>query len=260
MSNSVKQESTSLVSIVTPAYNSEKFIRSTIASVVNQTYTNWELIIVDDCSSDNTVKVVEELSKSDNRIKCFKNETNGGAGVSRNKGLEMATGRFIAFLDSDDLWYKDKLETQISYMIENKAPISFTSYDLVTSNNEKLNKVIKSIPFVDYKEVLKNTIIGMSTAIIDTSLVKKDFKFILLRTRQDLYLWITLLKRGHIAHGIDKVLTSYRVRANSISSNKIDGAKKVWYLYYKVEKMNFFTALYYFSFYAFNAIKKRLIS
>jgi len=100
----------------------------------------------------------------------------------------------------------------------------------------------------------------MSTAMIDTSIVKKDFEFITLRTRQDLYLWITLLKRGHIAHGIPKVLTSYRVRSNSISSNKIAGAKKVWYLYYEVEKMGFFRSLYYFSFYVFNALKKRIIS
>ena len=249
-----------LVSVITPSYNSEEFIGSTINSVINQSYSNWELIIVDDCSSDETVSLIKEFVKKDNRVKLFVNDINSGAGHSRNVGLEMSKGRFIAFLDSDDLWLKDKLKEQVDFMLKKNIPISFTSYGLIDENGNKLNKTIKSVPKVDYKEVLKNTIIGMSTSMIDTTIVGKNFRLIDLRTRQDLYLWITLLKRGHLAYGLKSVLASYRVRTNSISSNKIDGAKKVWYLYYHVEKLGLLKSTYYFFFYAFNAIKKRIFS
>ena len=249
-----------LVSVITPSYNSEEFIGSTINSVINQSYSNWELIIVDDCSSDETVSLIKEFVKKDNRVKLFVNDINSGAGHSRNVGLEMSKGRFIAFLDSDDLWLKDKLKEQVDFMLKKNITISFTSYGLIDENGNKLNKTIKSVPKVDYKEVLKNTIIGMSTSMIDTTIVGKNFRLIDLRTRQDLYLWITLLKRGHLAYGLKSVLASYRVRTNSISSNKIDGAKKVWYLYYHVEKLGLLKSTYYFFFYAFNAIKKRIFS
>lgn len=249
-----------LVSIITPSFNSEEFISSTIESVINQSYTKWELIIIDDCSSDKTINLIEESIKKDERIKLFVNEYNSGAGHSRNRGIEMSNGRFIAFLDSDDLWHRNKLEIQVDFMLKKNIPISFTSYKLINENGKELNKTIKSIPKVDYRGVLKNTIIGMSTSMIDTRIVGRDFRLINLRTRQDLYLWITLLKQGYTAFGIKSVLTSYRVRTNSISSNKVDGAKKVWYLYYHVEKLGLFKSIYYFIFYAFNAIKKRIIS
>ncbi|MEO9513942.1 MAG: glycosyltransferase family 2 protein [Flavobacteriaceae bacterium] len=250
---------TPLVSIVTPAYNSEKFILETISSIQNQTYQNWELLITDDASSDNTVNIIKKIASKDKRIKCFVNTTNEGAAVSRNNGLEMAQGRFIAFLDSDDLWYPEKLEKQLAFMIKNKTPICFTSYDLINEESKALNKVIKTVPSIDYKGHFKNTVIGMSTAIIDTNIVTKKFRFVNIRTRQDCYLWITLLKRGHLAYGMKDVLGSYRVRKGSISSNKIKAAQKVWYLYYNLEKLGFFKSLYYFSFYVSNAIKKRIV-
>lgn len=244
------------VSIITPSYNSSSFIEATIISVINQTYPNWEMIIVDDCSTDETVSILKEFSKIDKRIKYYVNESNKGAAVSRNLGLESATGRFICFIDSDDLWEDNKLLTQINFMTLNNLPISFTEYNLIDEDCVSLNKIIRTVKEIDYIGYMKNTIIGMSTSMIDTTMVK-PFKFKNIRTRQDTYLWISLLKRGHKAYGIDTVLASYRVRADSISANKIKAAKRVWYLYYNLEKLGFFRSTYYFSHYIYNAIKKR---
>lgn len=247
-----------MVSIITPAYNSAQFIMDTIVSVQKQTFEDWELLIVDDASTDETFSILESLARKDRRIKPFLLENNSGAAVTRNKGLKEATGRYIAFLDSDDQWYPTKLEKQLAFVQEKRAPISFTSYDLVNEDNEALNKIIRCVPKLDYVSHFKNTIICTSTSMIDTELVGRDFSFVNIRTRQDCYLWITLLKRGHLAYGLDEVLMSYRVRKDSISANKFKAAAKVWYLYYDLEKLGFFKSAYYFSFYAFNAVKKRV--
>ncbi len=246
-----------LVSIVTPTYNSENFISETIHSILNQSYTNFELILIDDCSIDSTVEIVRTFSEKDSRVKLIQLESNSGAAVARNIGLENSKGRFIAFCDCDDIWFQNKLEYQIRFMLDKAIPISFTSYQLINENGESMNKVINAIDKITYLEYLKNTIIGMSTSMIDTSLVK-EFRFENIRTRQDTMLWITLLKRGHVAYGIKEVLVKYTVRSNSISANKFKAAAKVWDLYYNKEKMGFFKASYYFLFYVFNAIKKRI--
>jgi len=247
-----------LISVIVPAYNSEKFIGETIQSVIDQTYKRWELIVVDDCSTDKTLEIIESYSAKDARVFCVPSAENGGAAVTRNIGLEKAAGRFIAFLDSDDLWSPSKLEDQLKFMLENRIPISFTSYELIDEEGNPLGKVVRSVKSIDYKGVLKNTIIGMSTSMIDTNIVDQEFRFINIRTRQDLCLWLTLLKRGHKAYGMDKVYASYRVRKNSISSNKFKGALRVWNIYYKLEKLGLFRSLYYFSSYAKNALIKKL--
>lgn len=246
-----------LVSIITPSYNAEKFISKTIDSVINQTYLNWEMIIVDDCSTDNTISIIKSICSQENRIIFIENKKNVGAAETRNIALKKAKGNFIAFLDSDDIWFHKKLENQINFMLEKSIPISFTSYQLINEKGQTLNKVINAVDSISYKEYLKNTIIGMSTSMINTSLVK-PFRFENIRTRQDTMLWITLLKRGHVAYGIKEVLVKYTVRSNSISANKYKAAAKVWDLYYNMEKMNFIKSSYYFMFYMFNAIKKRL--
>lgn len=244
------------VSIITPSYNSKNFIEATITSVINQTYENWEMIIVDDCSKDNSVEFIENIIKNEPRIRLISLDKNVGAAEARNVALRNATGKFIAFLDSDDLWLPDKLEKQISFMLANNVSISFTEYDLIDEDGNYLNRIIKTVREIDYKGYMKNTIIGMSTSMIDSDLVA-PFKFKNIRTRQDTYLWITLLKRGHKAFGINKVLASYRVRHDSISANKLEAAKRVWYLYYDLENLGFFKSFYYFIFYIFNALKKR---
>lgn len=245
------------VSIILPTFNSEKFIFHTIKSVINQTYQVWELIIIDDNSTDNSVDIILSFMELDNRIMLFRNEKNLGAAFSRNLGINNSSGRFIAFIDSDDIWYSNKLEIQIDFMIRNNYPISFTEYSLIDESGKSLNKTIKTVIKIDYKGYLKNTIIGMSTSMIDST-ITGSFQFINIRTRQDTYLWISLLKRGIIAYGIDIPLVEYRVRANSISANKIKAAQRVWHIYYKIEKLGLFNSIYYFVLYGYNAIKKRI--
>lgn len=246
-----------LVSIITPSYNSSKFIEDTINSVISQTYGYWELIIVDDCSKDNSVSIIKKYIEKDCRIKLIQNKENKGAAETRNEALKIAKGSFIAFLDSDDLWLPKKIEEQLSFMKKNNYPISFTDYELIDEDGYFLGKVVRTVSSIDYKGYLKNTIIGMSTAMIDTNMIE-PFKFVNIRTRQDTYLWITLLKRGHNAYGLNTVLANYRVRKDSISANKLKAARRVWYLYYNLEKLGLVRSAYYFMNYVFNAIKKRV--
>jgi teichuronic acid biosynthesis glycosyltransferase TuaG len=249
---------TELISIVTPCYNSSDFISNTMDSVINQTYNNWELIIIDDCSTDNSVDIIEKYIITESRIKLFRNNSNSGAAASRNLGLLKSSGRFLAFLDSDDLWEPIKLEKQINFMLENNCPISFTNYELIDEKGNSMNRIINSVKEINYKAYLKNTLIGMSTSMIDTSKTEL-FEFVNLRTRQDTYLWITLLKRGLVAYGLNMTLVKYRVRNDSISANKIKAAIQVWKLYYNLEKLGYILSVYYFMFYVLNAIKKRIL-
>lgn len=251
-------KSEDLVSIVTPCYNSSEFIQETIQSVQNQTHTKWQLFIIDDCSKDNSTELIEKFAESDRRITLIRNTENLGAAETRNKGLDAAEGRFIAFLDSDDLWAPEKLEKQLSFMKTHKYPIVFTAYNLIDEKGVPMNQVINTVKVLDYHAYLKNTIIGMSTSLIDRELTGSDFRFHNIRTRQDTYLWISLLRDGLKAYGMNEILASYRVRRNSISSNKWKAARRTWFVYYELEKLGFLKSLYYFIYYLFNAIKKRL--
>ena len=248
------------VTIITPSYNCSQFILETINSVLAQSYNKWEMIIVDDCSTDNSVGVIERYIDNDKRFKLIKLNKNVGSAQARNTALEYATGRFIAFLDSDDIWYPDKLEKQILFMLDRKVPISFTSYELIDENSISKNRIIHSVKKLNQIDYLKNTIIGFSTSMIDTSIIGNDFRMMNIRTRQDTSLWITLLGMGFYAYGINEVLVKYRVHHNSISANKIKASKQVWNLYFKLHKIGLFKSMYCFSFYVFNTIRKRIFS
>ena len=247
----------SKVSVITASYNCAKFIEESIKSVLNQTYDNLELIIIDDCSTDNSEEIVNEYIKKDSRIKFYRLNNNSGAAVARNKGLDEATGRFIAFLDSDDIWDKQKLEKQINFMQTNNYGFSFTSYRLIDENGYLLNKEIRVPNEITYKNLLKNTIIGCLTVIIDKELIG-DFKMPLVRAGQDTATWLSILRCGNIAYGYDEILASYRLVNGSISSNKFKALKRTWNTYRKIEKLNLLKSIYYFSSYVLNAIKKRI--
>lgn len=241
-----------------PCYKASQFIAQSIESVINQTHKNWELLITDDCSTDSSVEIIKSFTKKDPRIKLFVMEKNSGAAATRNNSLSFAQGNFIAFLDSDDMWLPQKLEKQLAFMQKNNCAISFTSYMPMSEDLNVKYKVINAVDKISYTQYLKNTIIGMSTSMIDKEKVG-EFSFNnKLRTRQDAYLWISLLKKGNNACGLQEVLSIYRIRKNSISANKIKAAQKVWYLYYKLEKLGLLKSSYYFCFYALNAVKKRL--
>ncbi|MEA3320536.1 MAG: glycosyltransferase family 2 protein [Bacillota bacterium] len=249
--------SSSLVSVITPSYNAEKFISATIESVRTQTYTNWEMIIVDDCSKDTTREILKEYAEIDPRIKPIFLEENSGAAVARNTALKIAQGDYVAFLDSDDLWVPDKLEKQLAFMQNNDYAFSFTAYNLMDENGKPLDKVIHVPKQIDYKGLLKNTIIGCLTVMIDTRKVE-PLQMPLIRTRQDFALWLKVLRQGHIAYGMQEPLANYRIVEGSISSNKLKTAKRNWYVYREIEKLSLPYASWCFVNYAFYAIKKRV--
>lgn len=235
----------STVSIITPSFNSSKFIEETINSVLNQTYSKWELIIIDDCSNDNTVNIINNFIKIDKRIKLLRLNENSGAGVARNLGIKNASGRYIAFLDSDDLWHPFKLEKQIKFMEHNDYPFSFTSYQIIDEQGFRLNKVNDALNLVTYKRALYSNPIGCLTVVYDTKFFGKRF-MPTIRKRQDYALWLDLLKDSN-AYGISEFLALYRIRKTSISSNKLKLIKYQWQLYYKVENFNLMKSLLYTS-------------
>ena len=246
-----------LVSVIVPCYNMEKFISYTIESVQRQTYTHWELLIVDDASTDNTADIVKSHQKQDDRIQFFVKPKHSGIADTRNQCIKMAKGRYLAFLDADDLWHPEKLETQLQFMMERNIGFSYSSYDCIDEAGNPLEKKVKAIGNLDHDAYMHNTIIGCSTVMIDTSIIKEvvvpNF-----RTSEDSATWLNILKKGFIAYGIDSFLTSYRIRQHSASSNKLKAASDLWRVYRQQEKLSLFKAIGCFVSYAFHAVKKRL--
>lgn len=252
-------EHNSLVSIITPAHNCEKFITDTIESVIKQTYTEWELLIVDDCSTDNTKKIIKKYSQKDNRVKYIKLEFNSGAAIARNKALELSKGRYIAYLDADDIWKPEKLEKQIKFMNTNNYAFTCTDYEKINEEGKTLNKIVKIPKVVNYNLFLRNTIIQTVGVIVDTAITGKDLLIMPnIRRRQDAATWCQLLKNGFNCYEVPENLSYYRVVSNSLSSNKFKAVKMNWYWYRKIEKLPLLKACYCFIGYAFNAIKKRI--
>lgn len=232
-----------LVSIITPLYNSEDFISETIESVLSQTYKNWEMIIVDDCSKDNGVEIVRKYQLQDKRIRLISLKKNSGAAVARNIAIENAKGRYIAFLDSDDLWHPEKLERQIKFMQDNNYAFSYTNYQKMTGSGELIDEIVKSPSELDYKKELHTNYIGCLTVIYD---IKKLGKVYMpeIRKRQDYGLWLKILKKVD-GYGLNENLAYYRVRNNSVSSNKINLIKYNWKLYRDIEKLSILRSSYY---------------
>lgn len=243
----------SLVSIITPAYNVEKYIEQTIKSVVNQTYKNWEMIIIDDCSKDSTYEIMKNESKKDSRVKIYKNEKNLGVSFTRNKAIDIAEGKYIAFLDSDDLWDREKLEKQINFMEEKGIELSYTGYRKVNSDGSIRGEI--EVPLkLDYDELLKNCLIGFLTAVYNQEkLGKQYFKNI---KAEDYIYWLEMIKKVKTASGIVEILASYRVLNNSRSSNKIDIVKYHWNIYYNIEKLGVIKAVKYYFIYIYRGIKR----
>jgi glycosyltransferase involved in cell wall biosynthesis len=210
---------TPLVSIITPTYNSSQFIVETIESILAQRYTNWELLITDDCSTDNTIEIIQLYINKDSRIKLFQLEKNSGAGPARNNSIKEARGRFIAFCDSDDLWYPEKLEQQITFMKNNNYDFTFTQKDICNSNGDivRINYYCPKKVSLFANSCLNR--IGTTTVIYDVNSLGKIYMPALPK-RQDWALWLLLLKKTKYAHGLKSVLSTYRIRQNSLSSKK----------------------------------------
>ena len=246
-----------LVSIITPSYNSAKFIKDCINSVASQTYKEWEMIIVDDCSTDDSRQLITKYAKKDNRIKVILLEENVGAAAARNIAIKESEGKYIAFLDSDDLWKKNKLEKQLSFMKENNIAFSFTSYQPISENGIEKYSIIKAPYQMDYHSYLKNTIIGCLTVVIDRDKTG-NFKMQNIRSSHDMALWLLIMKRGFSAYGLNENLAYYRIVSTSNTSKKWKAAREVWSVYRRVEKLNLLYSTICFVGYVYNAIKKRM--
>lgn len=226
------------VSIITPTYNAEKYIRETLLSVVNQSYQNWEMILADDASTDNTVAIIEEFAKQDNRIKLFKLPENRGNGFARNAALEKATGKYIAYLDADDVWFSKKLEKQIQFLKTNNLHFTFSFYDSIDEEGNDLKRRVESPNPLTYKQLFFCNYVGNLTAIYDADYFGK----IILETsqkRQDWRIWLTILKEIQIAKPVPESLAFYRIRKNSVSSSKFKLIKHNFGVYREFHGYNF---------------------
>ena len=244
-----------LVSIITPSYNCTATIEKTIKSVIAQTMKDWEMLIVDDCSTDHSRELIKSIIAVDSRIKLIERTWNAGPAIARNIAIEHAQGRYIAFLDADDQWHPTKLEKQLKFMNEKDIALSYTAYNCLDSDGNHL-RIYKPILKVTYGDMLKSNRIGCLTAIYDTDKIGKVYMPNISK-RQDLGLWLRILKQVDYALGMDEILADYlAVQANSVSSNKADAAKYQWRLYREIEKLNFKQSTFYFLNYAYLGLKK----
>lgn len=224
-----------LVSIITPTYNSEKYITDTINSVLQQTYSNWELIIVDDGSTDETVAIVSKIAKTNPKIKVFQLQHNSGPGFARNFGTQQAQGKYLAFLDADDLWKPEKLTKQVAFMQNNNLPFTFSFYEIITENGTLLNETITTPKIITYKNLFYCNWIGNLTGIYSAGFFGK-LPISHFKKRQDWLLWLDIVKKINTATPVPESLAYYRKRNQSVSSSKFKLLKhnfKVYHLYHK---------------------------
>lgn len=248
-----------LISIVTPVYNASKFIGETIKSIQNQTYTNWEVIFVDDLSPDDSVVVIERAQKSDKRIKLIHNKKNSGAGISRNNGVKAAKGDYLCFLDADDLWHPEKLERQLEFIERTGAAFSCTSYEFADENGKPNGRQVIVPQKAAYRDVLTNVTVWTSTTMFDMAkLTKSDIHMPDIRRGQDAATWWKVLKKVDYAYGLPEVLSYYRRTSESLSANKLKALRRTWYLYRHVEGINPFLSLFYLVQHSYNATRRRL--
>lgn len=251
-------ENENLVSIVVPVYQVERFIEETIDAVQKQSYENWELILVDDCSKDRSCEVIEKMILADGRIKLIRQKTNQGAANSRNVGVSNAKGRFLCFLDSDDLWEPQKLKKELLFLQSKNAGFVFTSYEFADEQGKGLGKIVRVPQEISYSEALKNTTIFTSTVMIDRGKIEDEDILMPLIASEDTATWWHLLKKYGKAYGLDENLVKYRRSANTLSSNKIEAVKRIWNLYRKQEKLNIFYSAYCMCFWALRAVLRRV--
>lgn len=246
-----------LVSVITPVYNAEKFIKKSLEAVLLQTYKKIEIILVDDCSKDSSAEIIKEYCSSHSGIVYYLQEKNMGAGAARNKALELAKGRYVAFLDSDDIWRPEKIEKQIELMKKTNALMSYTAIEMIDENG-KLIKTKRNVKeSCGYKYLLHNTMIPTSSVIVDRTQAG-DFRMSLRRGGQDYATWLMLLRNGAKAEGINEALVQYRVSAGSLSSNKLKSIKQVWEIQTSDEGINAISAGFNVICFAINALKKYL--
>lgn len=232
-----------LVSIIIPTYNSANFIGDTLVSVQQQTYSNWEVILVDDGSTDTTLTIAQLIAQRDQRIRIFKNPTNSGTGVTRNNALKHCEGNYIAFLDADDLWKPNKLERQLQFMQEQQQPFTFSFYECIDEAGKSLYKVVEAPKNLSYRQLFFCNYVGNLTGIYDADFFGK-IAISSIRKRQDWMLWLTILKKLKSAKPVPESLAYYRIRNNSLSASKVALLQHNFAVYRQFHGYNFVTALF----------------
>lgn len=245
------------VSIITPAHNSALYIEEAIESVLSQTYQNWEMLIVDDCSSDNTVEIVASYCEKDSRIKMIKHMENKGVAGARNTALKVATGKYIAFLDSDDMWLPQKLENQIEFMEEKKCVLSYTAYQKYYSNTKTRGSIVRVPAKMTYNSIFYNTAIACLTVMVNREL-SGYFEMPLLNHTEDQCTWQIVLRESKYALGLNENLALYRISSTSLTANKWNALKKQWNTYRNYHNLSVLQSGIYFIGYALNAVVKHL--
>lgn len=246
------------VSVITPVYNVAKVIERTLDSMLMQGYRDLEIVLVDDCSKDNSAEIIAKYCEKYPNIVYHKQEKNGGAAVARNTALNLAKGRYVAFLDSDDQWCEGKLEKQLAFMKEKDAAICCTAMDCIDEEDKPLNSVREVRERITYKFLLKNTMIATSTVLIDRNKTG-NFQMPLRRGGQDYATWLMLMRNGTDCWGLNEVLSHYRVMSNSLSSNKWKSIKQVWQIQTHDEGINKVSAAINVCFFIANAFVKHFL-
>lgn len=249
-----------LVSVIVPVYNAEKFILETLDSVAAQTYPHWELLLVEDGSSDDTVGAIEEYvrQKNEKRVRLIRQPANMGAARARNRGLQEAQGRYIAYLDADDLWAPRKLELQLGFMEAQGAAFSFTGYEFADEKARGMGKVVRVPRTLNYNQALSNTTIFTTTVMFDTEKISKELLEMPVMKSEDTALWWKVLRNGYTAWGLDENLAMYRRPGKTLSSNKLEAIRRIWKLYRDAEGLNVLRSAWHFCFWAVRAVKRRV--
>jgi len=245
-----------LVSVIMPVHNAEEYVGEAIGSVLSQTYPDWELV-VDDCSSDGSFSVVKRYAERNSRIRLFQTASSSGSPVlPRNMGVEAARGRYIAFLDSDDVWLPDKLRNQLPLFEEDGVAVVFSDYEKMTEAGQRSGRVIRAPRETDYRRLLRGNVIGNVTGVYDSYKVGKVFFQPV--HHEDYVLWLSILKRGYVARNTGTVTALYRLRKQSVSSNKWKVLGWQWHIYVQVEQIHPLRASCLFACYACKAFRKAL--
>ena len=244
------------ISIIVPVYNAGAFIEETIKTVLAQTEGNFELILVDDCSKDSSADIIGKFT--DPRICYIKQPENRGAWAARNRGLEAATGRYISFLDADDIWVPDKLEKELLFLKQHGAGFVFTGYEFADESGKGTGAVVKVPDKVTFKKALNNTNIFTSTVMIDRKVIPDDLIRMPNIKSEDTATWWRILKAGHVAYGLNENLVKYRRSANSLSSDKVEAVRRIWRLYREVAGLSLPSSCLHFCCWAVTAVWRRL--
>lgn len=249
-----------LVSIIVPVYNVENYIAETIACVTAQTYTEWELLLVEDCSKDKSLAAIERCleEQKDSRIRLIRQPVNMGAAKARNRGIKEAKGRYISYLDADDLWVPEKLEKELQFMREKEAAFAFTGYEFADQQGRGTGKVVHVPETLCYRQALSNTTIFTTTVMFDTAKIDREMLEMPMVKSEDTALWFRILREGYTAYGLDENLVRYRRSGNTLSANKLEALRRIWHLYRRNERLSVPRSAWHFCFWAVRAVKRRL--